>query len=583
MMSYKRMCDSPVDALIDMSVWRERALVNVDATRRQVLAPAGSHPSQIRYLATSVLFLIAYLAINVITNSRQFRESGITLWSPDNGLSLLLLIESTFFAPIVLLGAILSDVLINNVGHSFYVVVASELALTWSYLFIAIVLRDVFHFDTRATTYRNMIAVLAVVPVSAAVTGTLYCIILYFMGAIPLSQVYAAASDFWIGDTVGMIVVLPAATAIHDIVSNKRWRIWLQGKHLVPILLVGLCIWTFIVISAGEPKDRYLFDLLFLPILWVGINYGYTAVAVTLLVTQLTLIGALTHFQVNDRDFFIFQTLMVILATTGQLLGAIVTERGRATRLLREQQSELARVSSHATTAAMAVTFAHEISQPLSSLSTYVHSARRMLDSGQSTASVTNVLAKAEAEAQKTRRIIERIRDFVSSGKLELEPTDIGQIAQKIGSLNQDEARARGVALAVEASSALPPVIADRIAIEQALNNLVINAIDAASERGGARGRVVVTISRDGEKAILTVDDNGTGVAPEIADHLFEVFETTKPKGMGLGLSLTQEIARRHAGRVGWRPMRPQGTSFFIELPIHGPQTDSGQAPGAYR
>jgi two-component system, LuxR family, sensor kinase FixL len=577
------MCDSPVDALIDMSVWRERALVNVDATRRQVLAPAGSHPSQIRYLATSVLFLIAYLAINVITNSRQFRESGITLWSPDNGLSLLLLIESTFFAPIVLLGAILSDVLINNVGHSFYVVVASELALTWSYLFIAIVLRDVFRFDTRATTYRNMIAVLAVVPVSAAVTGTLYCIILYFMGAIPLSQVYAAASDFWIGDTVGMIVVLPAATAIHDIVSNKRWRIWLQGKHLVPILLVGLCIWTFIVISAGEPKDRYLFDLLFLPILWVGINYGYTAVAVTLLVTQLTLIGALTHFQVNDRDFFIFQTLMVILATTGQLLGAIVTERGRATRLLREQQSELARVSSHATTAAMAVTFAHEISQPLSSLSTYVHSARRMLDSGQSTASVTNVLAKAEAEAQKTRRIIERIRDFVSSGKLELEPTDIGQIAQKIGSLNQDEARVRGVALAVEASSALPPVIADRIAIEQALNNLVINAIDAASERGGARGRVVVTISRDGEKAILTVDDNGTGVAPEIADHLFEVFETTKPKGMGLGLSLTQEIARRHAGRVGWRPLRPQGTSFFIELPIHGPETDSGQAPGAYR
>ena len=510
-------------------------------------------------------------------------KSGIALWSPDNGLSLLLLIESTFFAPIVLLGAILSDTLINNVGHSFYVVVASELALTWGYLFIAIVLRDVFHFDTRATTYKNMIAVLAVVPISAAVTGTLYCSVLYFMGAIPFSQLYAAASDFWIGDTVGMIVVLPAATAIHDIISNKRWRIWFQGKHLAPILLVGLCIWTFVVISADDPRDRYLFNLLFLPILWVGINYGYTAVAMTLLVTQLTLIGALTHVQVSDRDFFIFQTLMVILATTGQLLGAIVTERERATRLLREQRSELARVSTHATTAAMAVTFAHEISQPLSSLSTYVHSARRMLDSGQSTASVTNVLAKAEAEAQKTRRIIEQIRDFVSSGKLELEPTDIGQIAQKIGSLNQDEARARGVALAVEASAALPHVIADRIAIEQALNNLVTNAIDAASECGEARGRVVVRISRDGEKAILRVDDNGTGVAPEIADHLFEVFETTKPKGMGLGLSLTQEIARRHAGRVGWRPLRPQGTSFFIELPIHGPKTESGPAPGAYR
>jgi two-component system sensor kinase FixL len=558
-------------------------LADVDATRRQWLLAAGPHPSSRRYLATSVLFLVAYLGINVITNSRQFRESGITLWSPDNGLSLLLLMESTFFAPIVLIGAILSDILFNNVGHRFYVVVASELVLTWGYLFIAIVLRDVFRFDTRATTYKNMIAVLAVVPASAAVTGTLYCSALYFTGVIPFSQIYDAASDFWIGDTVGMIVVLPASTAIHDVVFNKRWRIWLYGKHLAPILIVALFIGIFVVISVGDTKNRYLFNLLFLPILWVGITYGYTAVAMTLLVTQLTLIGALTHFQVSDRDFYIFQTLMFILATTGQLLGAIVTERERATRLLREQRSELARVSAHATTAAMAVTFAHEISQPLSSLSTYVHSARRMLDSSQSTASVSNVLAKAEAEAQKTRRIIERIRDFVSSGKLELEATDIGQIARKIGSLNQDEAQARGVALAVEASLALPPVRADRIAIEQALNNLVTNAIDAASEGGEARGRVVVRISLDGENAILRVDDNGTGVAPEIADHLFEVFETTKPKGMGLGLSLTQEIARRHAGRVGWRPLLPQGTSFFIELPINGPETDAGQTPGAYR
>jgi two-component system sensor kinase FixL len=579
-MGYKLADDSPVDALIDM---RERTLADVGATRRQWLLAAGPHPSYRRYLATSVLFLVAYLGINVITNSRQFRESGITLWSPDDGLSLLLLMESSFFAPVVLIGAILSDIVFNNVGHALYVVVASELVLTWGYLLIAIVLRDAFRFDTRATTYKNMIAVLAVVPASAAVTATLYCSVLYFTGAIPFSQLYDAASDFWIGDTVGMIVVLPASTAIHDIISNKRWRIGLYGKHLAPILIVALLIGIFVVLSVGEIKNRYLFNLLFLPTLWIGITYGYTAVAVTLLVTQLTLIGALTHFQVSDRDFYIFQTLMFILATTGQLLGAIVTERERTTRLLREQRSELARVSAHATTAAMAVTFAHEISQPLSSLSTYVHSARRMLDNSQSTASVSNVLAKAEAEAQKTRRIIERIRDFVSSGKLELEATDIGQIARKIGSLNEDEAQARGVDLAVDASSALPPIRADRIAIEQALNNLVTNAIDAASDCGEARGRVMIRISQDGEKAILRVDDNGAGVAPEIADHLFEVFETTKPKGMGLGLSLTQEIARRHAGRVGWRPLQPQGTSFFIELPIHGPETDAGQAPGAYR
>jgi signal transduction histidine kinase len=551
-------------------------LTQVEATLPRDVRRAGPNPGQVRFWLTAAAFLAAYLAINVITNSRQFRQSGITLWSPDNGLGLLLLIESTAFAPIVFLGAVLSDVLITNVEHGIYVVVASELVLTLGYLVIAIVLRDGFHFDTRATTYKNMIAVLAVVPASAAITGTLYCAVLYITGSLPLGQIYAAASNFWVGDTVGMIVVLPAATAIHDIVANARWRHWLQRRHIAPAAIIGLCSATFILLSASNVRDRYLFDLLFLPTLWVGINYGYTAVAMNLLATQLMLILALTHFQVSDRDFNIFQTLMFILATTGQLLGAIVTEREQATRLLRKQQAELARVSAQATTGAMAVAFAHEISQPLSSLSSYVHGARRMLDSGQPSASVASALAKAEAEAQRTRRIIERIRDFVASGKLDLEATDLRTIADKIGALNRDEARTRSVDLVVETSSVVPLVKVDKIAVEQALNNLVSNAIDAAAAAGDERGRVVVTVAGDGDRVRLQVDDNGPGVEPDIVAHLFEVFETTKPKGMGLGLSLTREIALRHGGRVEWRPLRPQGASFVIELPMDGPQTDAG-------
>ena len=155
-----------------MSVRTERALANAGATRQQILPSAGARPSSVRYVAISSAYLVAYLTINVITNSRRFHESEITLWSPDNGLSLLLLIESSYFAPIVLLASILTDVFVNNVRHSLYIVVASELVLTWGYLLIAIVLRDVFYFDTRATTYKNMIALLAVVPASAAVTGT---------------------------------------------------------------------------------------------------------------------------------------------------------------------------------------------------------------------------------------------------------------------------------------------------------------------------------------------------------------------------------------------------------------------------
>jgi signal transduction histidine kinase len=549
-------------------------LASIDFGLKSPRAAGAPSAAWVRNGLVSVAFVFAYLGINVVTSSRQFEVSGITLWSPDNGLSLLLLMESTYFAPVVLAGAVFVDVFISDVGHDVYVVLASELVLTWGYLVIAIILRDAFRFNTRSNSYANMIAVLAVVPASAAVTSMLYCGVLYVSGALPLDRIYVAGRDFWIGDSVGMIIVLPAATAVHDIVANRRWRRLFTANQLVPAAATGACMAAMVFISVSDVRDRYLFDLLFLPLLWVGINYGYNAVAMALLATQLMLIAALTYFHVGDSDFGIFQTLMFILAATGQLLGAVITEREHATRLLQKQQSELARVSAQATTGAMAVTFAHEISQPLSSLSSYVHGARRMLDAGHPNAAISSVLAKAEAEARKTRRVIERIRDFVASGRLERENVDLAQLARTIALLNRADARARGVDLAVETATALPPVSVDRIAIEQALNNLVANAIDSAAARGDGQGHVAIAAGREGETLRLQVDDNGAGVASGIAEHLFEVFQTTKPKGMGLGLSLAREIAQRHGGRVGWRPLEPQGARFHIELPIHAPKTD---------
>jgi two-component system sensor kinase FixL len=258
------------------------------------------------------------------------------------------------------------------------------------------------------------------------------------------------------------------------------------------------------------------------------------------------------------------------------LLGAVLSEREQTGRLLRKQQAELSRVSAQATTAAMAVTMAHEISQPLSSLNSYVHSARRLIDAGQSPQTVRTALVKAEAESARARGIIERIRDFVASGRLELRTTELFPVAQKIVSLNVDEARSRGVELAWEGVEVYLAIRIDGIAIEQALNNLVVNAIDSASAKPESGGRVSVRLFRRGDFAVFQVDDNGPGVAPEMAESLFEVFETTKAKGMGLGLPLTLQIARRHSGRLNWKPLSPSGASFSMELPLHGSENEAG-------
>jgi signal transduction histidine kinase len=114
-------------------------------------------------------------------------------------------------------------------------------------------------------------------------------------------------------------------------------------------------------------------------------------------------------------------------------------------------------------------------------------------------------------------------------------------------------------------SEAGPAVVeADRVALEQALNNLVVNAIEAIDHAGG---EVIVRVGRGGGVARLSVDDNGPGISAELGDRMFDVFETTKARGMGLGLPLTKQIAERHGGRLTWRSRLPRGTRFEIELP----------------
>jgi two-component system sensor kinase FixL len=219
----------------------------------------------------------------------------------------------------------------------------------------------------------------------------------------------------------------------------------------------------------------------------------------------------------------------------------------------------------------MGMALAHEVSQPLSTVTAYVHAARRLLQSSVGSEPVMDALVKAEAEAQRAREVLERIRDFVSNGNLNLEATDLSALAERIGALCRDEATERGVQVEVESIDPVPPVQADGVQIEQVLINLVCNAIDAASERSDARGRVIIRVEANASAIKIQVEDNGRGVASELADNIFDAYQTTKPRGMGLGLHLSRRIVQRHAGRLWWEPVRAGGARFMVELPADGP------------
>jgi two-component system sensor kinase FixL len=553
----------------------QSALDQRELTPRSARFFGRSRLTSPRFWLTGIAFLAVYLACNKLTAWHQFDGLAITLWSPDNGLSLLLLTEGAMFVPFVFLGAVLTDVFIAGVRHSLYLTIAVELVATVGYVCLAAVLRYKLKFDPRRVRLADVVVLLTFVPVGTTLTALSYCGVLYLGGALPADRFCAAMRYFWIGDTVGIITIIPAATSVFAFLSKSRWR-W-SGDALVScsVFILGTCLGFAVLFDVRDAKEYHMFYLLFLPIIWVGIREGYSGVAVALLAIQLGLVATTTYVGFEAKDFSVFQMLMLVLSITGLLLGAVITEREQAARLLREQQTELAHVSAHAVAGAMGMALAHEISQPLSTVAIYLHAARRMLQSGAASARVLDALSMAEMEAQRTREVLERIRDFVSIGKLDLKPLDLTNLALKIGALCREEATARGVNVEIENIRPIPLVTADRIQIEQVLNNLVANAIDAASERTDAPGIVVVRVAGRGDRVVVQVEDNGPGVASEMAGSLFEAYQTTKPRGMGLGLHLSLQIVQKHAGRLWWEPIVPEGTRFLVELQIYGPDKNA--------
>ena len=228
-----------------------------------------------------------------------------------------------------------------------------------------------------------------------------------------------------------------------------------------------------------------------------------------------------------------------------------------------------AAVARLATSAAMRVALTHELGQPLSALATYIHAGQRLMEVEKLDRELlAETMKKAETELQRARDVLKRLRGFVTREKEERVPVNLLDLIRTEAARVNNEAMTRAVDIHIEPGS-LPVVMADPVQIRQVLVNLLSNAIDAAA---GARDAVVrVRCRHDSGTIEIVVDDNGGGVAVEIAEHLFEPFQTTKIRGMGLGLPLSRQIIEAHGGRIWWERTLPRGTRFHVVLPVEAP------------
>lgn len=338
------------------------------------------NPATSKFWLTGIAFLLVYFVLSKLTAYHQLDGIGVTLWSPYNGLSLLLLFESFVFAPFVLLGAIIADILIFHVTLNLYQAAAVEALLTIWYMGSAAFLRHKLKYDPVQSTLLNVTILLLYVPIFAAGRSFLYCGALYLGGGLSSNAFMKAAGHFWIGDVIGTITIFSMATAVFTPKSN-----WLWSRHNFiswSVFSLGTCVAFFVLIGSGINNQYHEFYPLFLPVIWIGVREGYAGVALALFIIELGLVASAIYMGMDVDNYFIFQILMLVLSITGLVLGVVTSERRGAAQLLVKQQGELAQMSTYVNAGAMGLALAHEISRPLSTVATYLHAASRLLKSG---------------------------------------------------------------------------------------------------------------------------------------------------------------------------------------------------------
>jgi two-component system, LuxR family, sensor kinase FixL len=246
-----------------------------------------------------------------------------------------------------------------------------------------------------------------------------------------------------------------------------------------------------------------------------------------------------------------------------------LTERQEAERRIQDLQAELMHASRLSVMGQMASTMAHELNQPLTAVMNYLEAGGQLLSSGAAPPKrVGEMMEKAIAQAQRAGDVIRRLRGFVSRGETERRVQNLNQLVEEASALALVGARQRGVRLSLELNQTLPPVLVDHVQIQQVVLNLVRNAVEAMDKVERRELTVGTRAIPEEGVAEITVADTGPGIAPEMADRLFQPFVTTKATGMGLGLSICREIVEAHQGRLTTAPAPAGGAVFRVTLPI---------------
>ena len=259
------------------------------------------------------------------------------------------------------------------------------------------------------------------------------------------------------------------------------------------------------------------------------------------------------------------------LQDVNKLLKQEIKGRKQAAEQIRQQRKKLTHVTRVATLGELSASLAHEINQPLTAILSNAQAAQRFLNGDKpDLEEVRDILTDIISDDKRAGEVIRRLRSLFRKDAFDLTNLDINNIIQEVIIIVKSEAIIKNIAMEVELDSVIPLVLSDRVQLQQVILNFILNASEAMADTdAGSRKMIISTRKEDEQEVKVSIRDHGTGIDEENLKRIFEPFYTTKPEGMGVGLSVNRSIIEAHGGRL-WAENNPDGgATFHFTIPIY--------------
>ena len=537
--------------------------------------PAVHVTVTMRGIILHVVLFFAYLVLFRASYIFQTSDLRSTPWNPETGIAVVAgALLGWASLPAIFLASLVSKTLNPTIlSFGWEIVAAAVNAMVFAGS--AAALRKFLpSINTATTTNIILFICYAFVATLASAVARLFIAAL----ALDIYPLYLINYTFTlsVGNVVGILTIVPLFFVSTPLVSWMKYFSSFRAMHWLTTLIILL---TSVIVFGLEDTEKFkFFYLVFLPVMAFAIKDGLMGAAYAILLSDTAMIGILLWRVSEPSTATELQVLMISLSATGLLMGATISERRRiSTQLeeshvrLRDTQAALLQASRISLASEMAAALAHEINQPLSSIRSFIRTARRKLDKGKvNYAGLKSDIDSAVKEVDVAANLIRETRKFLERGDVRKDRINLRQLLLTCSDLIAPELGYSKIAWELHVPEKLPTVIGNAMQIQQVVLNLVRNAKEAILDGRSKVRNIELSVSLESRPGHveIAVSDSGPGIPPEVKAMLFKPLKSSKANGLGLGLSLSNTIVTSHGGSIWYDESSSAVTRFAFTLPL---------------